>query len=248
MVTKALVLLTYNEIDGSKSLYPQIPFDLFERVILVDGGSTDGTVEVCNAYAAEYDNIKVYHTKKEGITKAINFGIVKAGDKDVYLTQDDVIHPDLYGRDWLTMLVKGTEKERCGMVGTLQAGGTSGQLYVKDMQWAGTWSLLIPRSTLNRIGHFDENFSPGPGDDIDFSYRVYSANLRLYVADFWIDHHRKTENINDDLQFIKMKNAGYFRKKHNIRPCWIEYVILGERILLDERSTQIRGCFKALTK
>ncbi len=45
MVTKALILLTFNEITGSKALFSKIPFDLFDNIVLVDGGSTDGTVE-----------------------------------------------------------------------------------------------------------------------------------------------------------------------------------------------------------
>ena len=43
--TKALVLLTYNEIDGSRALADRIPYGLFDNVLLVDGGSTDGTRE-----------------------------------------------------------------------------------------------------------------------------------------------------------------------------------------------------------
>ncbi|MHA1908083.1 MAG: glycosyltransferase family 2 protein [Candidatus Thorarchaeota archaeon] len=43
--TKALVLLTLNEIEGSRALVEKIPFDLFDNVLLVDGGSTDGTKE-----------------------------------------------------------------------------------------------------------------------------------------------------------------------------------------------------------
>ena len=38
MVTKALVLLTLNEIEGSKALFNDIPLNLFNEVILVDGG------------------------------------------------------------------------------------------------------------------------------------------------------------------------------------------------------------------
>ena len=41
--TRALIILTLNEIEGSRALYSQIPFHLFDRVLLVDGGSTDGT-------------------------------------------------------------------------------------------------------------------------------------------------------------------------------------------------------------
>lgn len=39
-----LVLLSYNEYESLKSLFPQIPIDLFEHVIAVDGGSSDGTL------------------------------------------------------------------------------------------------------------------------------------------------------------------------------------------------------------
>ena len=40
----ALVLLTYNEIDGVRALYDQIPFDAVDEAFAVDGGSTDGTL------------------------------------------------------------------------------------------------------------------------------------------------------------------------------------------------------------
>lgn len=56
MATKALVLLTYNEIDGSRALYHKIPFNLFDRIFLVDGGSTDGTIEFWKEHGIEVIN------------------------------------------------------------------------------------------------------------------------------------------------------------------------------------------------
>jgi glycosyltransferase involved in cell wall biosynthesis len=40
-----LLALTLNEIDGVKAILPRIPRDLFHQVLLLDGGSTDGTIE-----------------------------------------------------------------------------------------------------------------------------------------------------------------------------------------------------------
>ncbi len=42
---RTLVLLTLNEIEGVTALFDRIPFDAADEVLVVDGGSTDGTVE-----------------------------------------------------------------------------------------------------------------------------------------------------------------------------------------------------------
>lgn len=62
---------------------------------------------------------------------------------------------------------------------------------------------------------FDENFSPGMGDDIDVSYRIYLANLRIYCANFWVDHHRSSEHFNDN-QELSIAHGKYFRKKFKL--------------------------------
>src|SRR5690348_332454 len=45
MITVTLLLPTYNEIDGLRAIWPQIDPALFDDILVVDGGSTDGTVE-----------------------------------------------------------------------------------------------------------------------------------------------------------------------------------------------------------
>ena len=185
------------------------------KIILVESESTDGTDEVCDYYAKTYDQVEVYHTKKEGLVKAMNFGIMMAGDLDVYITQDDVLHPRLFGRDWLQCLVEASKLESCGIVTSILAGGISGTDYLAGLQWAGTWSLFIPRSTINKIGVFDEAYSPGMGDDIDYSYRVYKAGLRIYLANFWVDHHRSSEHFNES-QDLSKAHGEYFRKKFKL--------------------------------
>jgi len=185
------------------------------KIILIESESTDGTAEICDSYANDYENIDCFHTRKEGLVKAINYGILMAKDMDVYLTQDDVLHPRLFERDWLNEMVKISKMKDCGAVVSINAGGISGQEYLDGLPWFGTWSVYIPRSTINKIGLLDENFSPGCGDDIDYTYRVFNAGLKVYQANFWVDHHRKSEHFGDNEQLIK-EHAKYFRQKYKL--------------------------------
>lgn len=191
------------------------------RMIIVESASIDGTKEYCQYLAKKFpDKISVIHQdKRYGLTNAINTGIkATTEEEDVYLTQDDVILPNLYGkRDWLTEFVKiSMEHNQIGLVTSANGGGTSGPEYLNGMKWIGTWSLYIPRRTINKVGLFDEKFHPGPGDDIDYTYRVITLNNMVGVQTlFGVDHHRETEHINNDSK-DRLKNAKYFREKHKI--------------------------------
>ena len=44
-MSATLLVLTLNEIDGMRAIMPRIPVGLFRQILVVDGGSTDGTVE-----------------------------------------------------------------------------------------------------------------------------------------------------------------------------------------------------------
>jgi glycosyltransferase involved in cell wall biosynthesis len=54
--------LTLNEIEGMKVIMPQIKRELYEQILILDGGSTDGTIE----WARE-QGYEVYVQKKRGI-------------------------------------------------------------------------------------------------------------------------------------------------------------------------------------
>jgi glycosyltransferase involved in cell wall biosynthesis len=61
----SLVVLALNEIDGLKLIMPRVDKSLFEQIILLDGGSTDGS-----AQWAKDNGYEVYVQKKKGIRNA----------------------------------------------------------------------------------------------------------------------------------------------------------------------------------
>ena len=62
------------------------------EVILIDGGSTDKTPEICHEYEKEYENIRVVHKENEGVSAARNRGIEEAtGDYILFVDGDDWI-------------------------------------------------------------------------------------------------------------------------------------------------------------
>ncbi|MBO5468256.1 MAG: glycosyltransferase [Lachnospiraceae bacterium] len=69
------------------------------EIILVDDGSTDNSLYICNEYAQKDKRIKVIHKKNGGLSSARNVGIDVAKGKYIgFVDGDDYIHKELYRR------------------------------------------------------------------------------------------------------------------------------------------------------
>lgn len=60
-----LCIMTLNEIDCIKTIMPQVETSLFDQILVIDGGSTDGTIDWCKNQGYE-----VYVQKKRGLRHA----------------------------------------------------------------------------------------------------------------------------------------------------------------------------------
>ncbi len=66
------------------------------EVILVDDGSTDGTLALCRSLAVEDARIRVFETAHVGVSAARNIALEQAvGRYVLFVDSDDVIHPQL---------------------------------------------------------------------------------------------------------------------------------------------------------
>jgi glycosyltransferase involved in cell wall biosynthesis len=81
---RSLVILTWNEIEGVRALIPQLPSDVADEILAVDGGSTDGTREFL-----EKHQIPVYGQTRRGRGEAFRVGVANAtGESIVFFSPD----------------------------------------------------------------------------------------------------------------------------------------------------------------
>ena len=86
---------------------------------IIDDGSTDTTGEICDEYAREYDNIRVFHLTGGGVSAARNYGIEHADAEWIaFLDADDLIYPEFYETLLKNAIDNDCDISACGYVRT----------------------------------------------------------------------------------------------------------------------------------
>lgn len=145
-----------------------------------------------------FSNVKTVITRKEklGPISAYNLGM-RIAKGNVLLTQNDVEFPDMIEdlKDnkgcWLTRLVNKSKEENIGMVGCLNSVNKIEQ----PIDFVGTWCMFIPRTTINKIGYFDESFGLAMMDDIDYSRRVIINGFKIDVEKSFEIRHESSATL-----------------------------------------------------
>lgn len=67
------------------------------EIILIDDGSTDSSLAICDKYAQQDSRVKVFHKKNGGVSSARNIGLDKStGDYVSFVDPDDWIEKNMY--------------------------------------------------------------------------------------------------------------------------------------------------------
>ena len=95
----------------------------FFEIILINDGSTDGSGELCDAYATEDFRIRTFHQRNSGPAAARNKGIHHAiGTYIQFVDADDVIDPQMT-KTLLSHMTEEIDLVICGYATTVFARG-----------------------------------------------------------------------------------------------------------------------------
>lgn len=146
-----------------KQTYPAL------EVILIDDGSTDQSIEICDSYGMKDDRVKVVHQKNAGAAATRNKGIELAtGDFLTFVDSDDWIDADMYEQ-----MVETIENNDCDIAicDCVKEKGSSSALYTHQLPYG-----LYSRTENNLDQYYDQLLI---SKDFEYSNMVSSYLLLI---------------------------------------------------------------------
>lgn len=192
------------------------------EIILIDDGSTYQTWEDFDAWDnfVSFD-ILVQHTKNKGIPCSWNDGIKIARGEYIAIINDDITVQE----GWLDKLRQALEDEDENMVSAPGVEGKSvGSGIEEDYQWFPGYCFMLKRETIDKIGLFDEQFSPFNYEDTDYWTRVLKAGGKL-VRNYSTTITHKEGHVLHTLKYdeVSETNKQKYIAKHGFDPIPVFY-------------------------
>lgn len=84
------------------------------EIILIDDGSTDNSLKICNIYKEKDARIEVVHSENRGVSHARNLGIdIAKGEYIAFVDSDDYIEKNMYNELYIRIKEDETEMAVC---------------------------------------------------------------------------------------------------------------------------------------
>lgn len=162
-MSTCLLILTLNEIDGMKKVVPQINRDWVDEILIIDGGSTDGTIE-----EAKKIGLRTIIQKNKGHGAAILEGINASTAENIIIFGPDGNHypeeiktlvekiPEGYDQVLISRFGKGSVNLDANI---LEYFGNKMFAFLVNIFFGGHWTDSLNESRLiTRKAFFELNF------------------------------------------------------------------------------------------
>ena len=231
-MTKDLISVVVPIYNGEKFIEPcvasireQTWTDL--EILLVDDGSTDGSLALCEKLAAQDGRIRVLHKENGGLGSARNYGMDRArGEFIGFCDVDDTMDVRMYEALHDMIVSTGSDFADCGHaevrdgVCTYEGGKDGAEVHVvgredairafaagKGITW-GVWDKLFRASSCEGVRASDEHIR---AQDIIFVLDFIKKNARFCWAELGYYRYNKSNGGSITRQGWSKKNLGLTR-------------------------------------
>ena len=176
------------------------------EIILVNDGSTDNSLDICNKFAENDKRIIIIDKENGGVSSARNAGLdIASGDYIGFVDSDDYINPDMYRQLIEASLENDADIAECGYKVIKEDFNTSlPVLFVNDViigNYECSKSFLIGQNTKN--ANWNKLYRRTIFDGIRFP--KYS-----YTEDFWVN----AKAFYQCQRKVTIKDCYYYYLKH----------------------------------
>ena len=169
------------------------------EIVLVDDGSTDGTLNWLATHKDEFFHIRCFEQNHAGAAAARNLGVEQAhGDTIIFIDSDLVVLPNFL-QAHTNALLQGREKlgnDRFftygAVINTCDFANPTAEPYkITDFSAAffATTNVAIPKHWLEEAGLFDTGFQLYGWEDLELGVRLKNLGLQLIKCPEAVGYH-----------------------------------------------------------
>ncbi|HIK05471.1 MAG TPA: glycosyltransferase [Trichormus sp. M33_DOE_039] len=169
------------------------------EVVLVDDGSTDGTLDWLAAHKEEFIHVRCFEQNHAGPAAARNLGVEKAQGDIIIFIDSDLVVLENFLQAHVDALVQG--KEQLGsdrfftygaVINTCNFDDPTAEPYkITDFSAAffATGNVAIPKHWLEQAGLFDTSFQLYGWEDLELGVRLKNLGLKLIKCPAAVGYH-----------------------------------------------------------
>lgn len=197
----SIIIPVLNEADSIRKLLDHLNqnthSDNIEEVIVVDGGSSDETIELVQKYSTTNNKLPVTVYKAEkGRAQQMNYGASKASGTLLYFLHADTFPPKGFDQKVITAINGGSK------AGCFRMKFDTRHPVLLISQWftrfnlkacrGGDQSLFVTKEVFHNLGGYDEAYTIY--EDCEFIGRIYDGYKFEVLDDYVVTSARRYEN------------------------------------------------------
>lgn len=169
------------------------------EVVLVDDGSTDGTLEWLESHKGEFPHVLAYSQDHKGPAAARNLGVEQAKGDTIIFIDSDLVVTEQFLQAHADALVKGEKQLGSDhlftygwVINTCNFDNPTSEPYkITDFSAAyfATGNVAIARKWLEKAGLFDTRFQLYGWEDLELGVRLKQLDLKLIKCPEAVGYH-----------------------------------------------------------